>query len=70
MTSFVKRRRPSRLAFALRDRRSLLDDRDRGLAARLSVAYLAMAALGSDRASWTASATRRDKAFESARCVP
>jgi membrane protease YdiL (CAAX protease family) len=46
MTHSVKRRRPPRLAFALRDRRSLFDDRERGLAARLSVAYLAMAALG------------------------
>jgi uncharacterized protein len=46
MTHPVKRRRPPRLAFALRDRRSLFDDRERGLAARLSVAYVAMAALG------------------------
>ncbi len=42
----VRRRRPARLAFALRDRRSLFDERDHGLAARLSVAYLAMAAIG------------------------
>jgi uncharacterized protein len=52
MTLSVRRRRPPRLAFALRDRRSLFDDRERGLAARLSIAYLAMAALGGGLASW------------------